>query len=356
MTGSAALVLGLDIGGTSTRALIAGIDGVHVATGRGPGANITSHSPDAALKAISSALGEAVAAVDDPARIQRAVVGTAGDPHLRRPAVAAAFRQMWSDAGLSCKYDIVSDAMVAFVAGTPEPDGTLLIAGTGALATTFRGRRRVLTADGHGWLLGDLGSGFWLGREAVRSTLAALERHELPGPLGRAVLHARLWPDDDATTVHERLTDIVHQEAALTTRDRSEGLVGLVEHLIGAVHDRPPVALAELAPLVSSAAGADPEADRIVAEAAHHLLNAVSAVRASGESTPVVLTGSLLTTDTPVRHLVEPQLAASWPDAPITSAVNGAAGAAWLAAASLVGPDTPQAAELHTRIIASTSG
>ncbi|NEE01385.1 N-acetylglucosamine kinase [Phytoactinopolyspora halotolerans] len=352
MTTADALVLGLDIGGTSTRALVAGLDGERVATGRGPGANITSHAPETAIAAIESALRAALTHVDDPTRIQRAVIGTAGNSNLLQPTVAEALRQTWSAVGLTCSYGIVSDAMVAFIAGTPEPDGTLLLAGTGALATAFRRRQRMRTADGHGWLLGDLGSGFWLGKEAVRSTLAALERHEVPGPLGLAVLHAHLWPDDDPSATRERVADIVHTEAVSTTLDRGDSLVA---RLIVAAHARPPVTLAGLAPLVSSTAGADPEADRILAEAAGHLLDAVATVRATGDANPIVLAGSLLTTDNPVRRLVQPELAARWPDAPITTALDGAAGAAWLAAGALLGPTTLDAAELHTRLLGRQS-
>ncbi|TDE10673.1 hypothetical protein [Jiangella asiatica] len=61
-----------------------------------------------------------------------------------------------------------------------------------------------------------------------------------------------------------------------------------------AVHAKPPVALSALAPLVTAHAGTDPEADRILAEAADHLLAHARAVRAAGDPTPIVLAGSLL--------------------------------------------------------------
>lgn len=64
----------------------------------------------------------------------------------------------------------------------------MLIAGTGATAGSVADQRWTRTADGHGWLLGDDGSGFWLGREAVRSALRTLEAGEPPGRLVGSVL------------------------------------------------------------------------------------------------------------------------------------------------------------------------
>ena len=101
------------------------------------------------------------------------MIGVAGLSALRTPVVAAQFAEVWADAGLTCDPGYRSDLEVAFAAGTPEPDGTVLVAGTGATAGAVTGHRLTRTADGHGWLLGDDGSGFWLGREAVAPPCAA---------------------------------------------------------------------------------------------------------------------------------------------------------------------------------------
>ena len=79
----------------------------------------------------------------------------------------------------------------------------MLIAGTGSAAGLVRDHRLVRTADGHGWLLGDDGSGFWLGREAVRSVLRKLDLGEPIGLLGQAVVRAVL-PDRDEHAIAQR--------------------------------------------------------------------------------------------------------------------------------------------------------
>lgn len=319
---SGPLALGLDIGGTSTRAVVIDGAGRRLGTGRADGANVTSHALPAALAAVSAAVSAALAPVD-PARVGAAVVATAGDHNLTRPEVAEPFAALWRSAGLTCGYRVVADAVAAFVAGTPEPDGTLVLSGTGAITARFADRATTRIVDGHGWLLGDAGSGFWIGREAVRVTLATVDRGEPPGPLGRAVVQALTG-----------LADVVPSRS-------------VTNRVVLAVHARPPVALSALAPLVTANAGIDPDADRILAAAADQLLAAAGAVRSPGDTTPIVLAGSLLTGDTPLAALVRAGLAAGWPSAAVGVALDGAAGAAWLAARSL---DPDGAPRLHAAL------
>lgn len=334
-----ALVLGIDIGATSTRAVIVDTGGRLHGRGRGRGANLTAHTLDDALAEISTAIRAALATVDDAASVRQAVIGSAGQDNFKAPNVARAFDEMWRAAGLECAYEIVGDPEVAFVAGTSQPDGTLILAGTGALAAGFTGRRRMHTVDGHGWLLGDLGSGFWIGREAVRVALTTFDRLERPGPLVRAVLTELVAVAENESPGWERLGD------------DPTGYRDVASSLVMCVHARPPVALAALAPLVTAAFDADPQAAGIVRQAAEHLFTAALTVRTPGADTPIVLAGSLLTSDTPLRGSLQPQLAERWPAAPVTQARDGASGAAWLAAGRLLGFGTPESTRLHAQML-----
>lgn len=330
-TTEAPLALGLDIGGTSTRALVIDGAGRRLGSARADGANLTSHATEKAFDAVSAAVTAALASVA-PASVGAAVIATAGDHNFTRPEIASELTARWKAAGLTCGYTVVADALAAFVAGTPSPDGTLVLSGTGAITARFTDRVLGQIIDGHGWLLGDFGSGFWLGREAVLATLASLDRGVSPGPLGRAVVAALLGRSEAGA-------DVAPSRAV--TND-----------IVLAVHARPPVTLSELAPLVTAHAGADAEADRILAAAAGHLLAAAAEVRAPDEATPIVLAGSLLTGDTPLATLVRAGLASSWPSAPVGVALDGAAGAAWLAARSLSPGDDDAAERLHAALFA----
>jgi N-acetylglucosamine kinase-like BadF-type ATPase len=301
------LVVGLDAGGTSTRALVLDLDGNRLGTGLAGGANPNSHPPEHAAAQITSALRVALEGLDT-GKVQSGVLGIAGMSKLTDPAVAALFEAAWRDAGLGCPVRVVTDCEAAFAAGTAEPDGTVLVAGTGSIAARIRGHRLVRTTGGHGWLLGDEGSAFWLGREAVRVTLRALETSGEVSGIARAVL----------------------RRASATTRSE----------LITAVNAAPPVRLAELAPLVTAAfAAGDALASSIVADAARLLADLAMQAREPDETTPVVLVGSLMSS--PVGACLKEELAAR-AVSEVRVASEGAAGAAWLAAVDVLGPGAPR--------------
>ena len=305
--GSEILALGGDLGGTSTRILVVGPDGHEHGRGVTGGGNPTT-DPGGAAAALGDALRTALAAVD-PARVKASVLGVAGGSALRTPAVATHFGRVWDSAGLTCDPGYVPDLEVAFASGTAEADGAVLVAGTGAAAGSVVDRRLTRTADGHGWLLGDDGSGFWLGREAVRATLRTLDAGTPPGPLVEGVLR-----ELDA--------------------DRP-GSDGQHDRVIQVVNSRPGVQLSALAPLVTAAYRAgDPQALTIVERAAAALVATLALIRDPAAGTPIVLAGSLAGDASPVGAELRALLAARFTGA-VLPARTGVGGAAWLALAAL---------------------
>ncbi|WP_433343176.1 N-acetylglucosamine kinase [Micromonospora sp. CA-111912] len=325
------VVVGLDVGGTSTRAVALTLAGERLGTGRGSGGNPTSHGAERAAGELLTALRGALSGVD-PARVRAGTIGLAGAGRLLAdPAGKAAFDRAWRDAGLRCPCTVHGDALVAYASGTASPDGTVLIAGTGAIAAQVSDLRLDRVADGHGWLLGDAGSGFWLGREAVRRLLADLDSAQTPGTLAAQVL-----------------TELVGSDrVAARPRDTVDTVVQVVTR-------RPPVELARLAPLVVVAAAAgDPVATGLLDEAAGHLAESAGRIRPPGAVDPVVLGGGLLTGDTPLAAAVRVELGRRWPDAPLRAAGDGAAAAAWLAARDL--PEVTDPAALHPLLVPPTT-
>ncbi|GAA4852841.1 N-acetylglucosamine kinase [Saccharopolyspora rosea] len=314
---SAELVLGLDVGGTSSRALVADLAGRALGTGAAAGGNPNSHPVDEAVEQVAAAARAALSGVD-PDAVRAGVLGMAGVSKMSDPTVAVRFERAWARLGLRCPMTVVDDCAVAFAAGTSAPDGTVLIAGTGAIAARIERHRTTATADGYGWLLGDEGSAFWLGREAVRAALRAVAHDEPRGALVSAVL-ARLAP---------------------ATGEPAE----LRRQLITAVNAEPPIRLAALAPLVTSAAAEDdPAAVPIVRRAARLLADTAEDTRVPG---PIVLAGSLVGADNPVGAALRAEFAARG-HTDLRDAGPGAAGAAWLAALDLT--DDPDA--LHARLL-----
>jgi N-acetylglucosamine kinase-like BadF-type ATPase len=170
-------VLGLDAGGTKTVCLLADEAGRIVAEGRGPGANFHS-SGDFELEKV---LREVIDATIGDRRIAPAVVclGIAG---VDREDEARLVHAMVQRAAPASRVVVVNDALIALEAGAGESPGIVVNAGTGSIAY---GRNAVLHAarsGGWGHLIGDEGSGYWIGREALTAVVRAVDGR---GPVTR---------------------------------------------------------------------------------------------------------------------------------------------------------------------------
>lgn len=320
-TSPSGLAVGVDIGGTSSRALTVTQDGTVLGRGAAGGANPNSHPPDVAAQRVAEAIRTSLAG-EPGASVRACVLGMAGESKLSDPAVVEVFTCALREIGLTCAIEVVSDAEVAFASATAAPDGTVVIGGTGSVAARIADRRKTSWYGGWGWLLGDDGSAFWIGREAVRATLRLLQDDTAPGPLAIAVLTEAFGSPD------VRVDD-------LTWRRRA------VSRLITAVNAEAPIRLARYAAMVSTYAATDPMAGRIVAEAAELLVAHAHATRTPGERTPIVLAGSVIGPESPVGLALRARLAH---EAEVLFAPDGAVGAAWLAALTAWGPDTPRPA------------
>ncbi|MEV0680878.1 BadF/BadG/BcrA/BcrD ATPase family protein [Actinosynnema sp. NPDC050436] len=304
-------VVGLDAGGTSTRALVLDLDGTRLGAGVAGGANPNSHPPELAAAHVTQALSAALDGLD-VTKVESGVLGMAGSSKLSDPAVAALFERAWAGAGLRCPMRVITDCEAAFATGSASPDGTVLVAGTGSIAATITDRRLTATTGGYGWLLGDEGSAYWLGREAVRATLRALESGS-PDALTTAVLTLADVPPHPPREAWRQLITRANQDA--------------------------PIALARYAPLVTAHATA-PSARAIVQEAVRILADLALADRPESADTPIVLVGSLVHAH-PLGTLLRAELTART-SAPVRIATESSAGAAWLAAVEVLGDTAPR--------------
>ncbi len=97
-------------------------------------------------------------------------------------ALVIASRGIWTRAecrafvgplrGLAQRVRAVPDAHAAFLGALGDRPGLLILSGTGSIVVGHDGRGRWARGGGLGPLLGDEGSGFWLGREWLRATAA----------------------------------------------------------------------------------------------------------------------------------------------------------------------------------------
>ncbi|XWX05556.1 BadF/BadG/BcrA/BcrD ATPase family protein (plasmid) [Aggregatilineales bacterium SYSU G02658] len=192
-----------------------------------------------------------------------------------------------------------SDEEIALVGANGERRGVLVLAGTGSIAYGVNDAGEALTVGGWGYLLGDKGSGYWLGMQALEAYL----RHE-----------------DGLDTRPTSLVERVRQACGF--RDRFD----VIPWLYQPAPDSSKVA--SLAPLVLEEAQAgDAYARHIVEEAATELaLLAQTIVRRLRIDHPrYAFAGSLLTNPTPLAEALCRRLHLPTPPQPRYSPLIGAA-------------------------------
>ena len=264
------LVLGLDGGGSKTVVALADRDGAVVALRRGPGLDPHGNArwrQDLARLVDDTGTGNG--------RLTRAVLGLSC--HTESAAIsadqAACARRLFT-----VPVDTLNDVHVAFAGALAGKAGVLALAGTGSMAWAGDGHGLHRRCGGWGDLIGDEGSGYWLGREALTETTRALDGRSRETAFAQGMLE-------------------------------SIGIDGgeLIGWIFGLEHRR--AAVAALAVTVDAlAAAGDPTANGLMARAAEHLAEQVEAVwRLVGSPDPLVWShaGGLFSSPRLRRRLVE---------------------------------------------------
>jgi glucosamine kinase len=183
-------VLGLDIGGTSTRARLVA-DSVVLSNATTTSASLIAVGLERASVALDGLLAR-LPGLDSP--LDAVCAGAAGSRTARE--TGDFLRARLAPITRSGDVLVVDDAaLVLPAAGLAE--GIAVICGTGSIATgSWRGREA--RAGGWGYLLGDAGSGYWLVRAAIRALLSRRDSGLPPGDLGARLLAVTGAPDLDA--------------------------------------------------------------------------------------------------------------------------------------------------------------
>ena len=249
----APLVLGLDIGGSSTRARLSQ-GGRTLAEATASGANVTTIDPEVVEERLRDVIGKLGSPL--PAAC---CAGAAGS---EVPAGKRRLEELLAMLFPGSRILVVHDARLVLAAAGLE-SGIALIAGTGSVAYARDTAGAEARFGGWGWLLGDEGGGAWIAREALRELMRRHEAGEPAGTLGGAMLNATHTDDVlDATGRVQRHTE--------------------------------PGQWAVFAGVVFESCGTDPGAARIIDHAAQEL--ALLAERAGAQLSiqgPVVMAGGL---------------------------------------------------------------
>lgn len=178
--------VGIDGGGSSLRVVIVDADLRICAESTGESANPGVAGHDEAAHRIQAAIRGALAAGGLSAESMTAVgIGVAG--------AAAAHSAGWLQTTLQgvlpqAQAVLSSDIEIALVGAHGSRSGVLILAGTGSVAGGISTSGDYLQIGGWGYLIGDEGSGFWIGREALRAVSRADDGRSQPTALTAAIL------------------------------------------------------------------------------------------------------------------------------------------------------------------------
>jgi len=178
------VILGIDGGGTHTRAAIA-VDGKIAGRGESGSIKRLRVGAEAAEANLRAALKEAFA----QAGVKSIEAACCGVASASMPGITEWITAVFDDFGVR-KSEVVGDHIIALDAAFEGGPGVLQIAGTGSNCVGRAPDGSQETAGGWSSVLGDKGSGYWIGLHAIRRALEAHDREE-PEPILKKV--CEIW-------------------------------------------------------------------------------------------------------------------------------------------------------------------
>jgi len=319
------LLLAVDGGQTSTKSILASIDGTVIAAGRG-GPSDHFHIEGGIEKnrlAIHEAIESALAAAGvRPSEIAAIGLGLTGAPPKgdQNPAVKEIVLEALPHLNPN-RIVVEPDYRTNLGGASADKPGVVLIAGGGCIAYGVTGVGREAISGGFGYLIGDEGSAFDIG---VRAIEAACKASDARGPSTALEL---IIQDHFGLSKIREITRVVYR--AGFSREQISLLTPKV---------------------VKAAEDGDREAACILSNCAQEIaLTALGVIRQlyePGETATVFLTGGVFNAGPLVREPFEAALHAAWPEAQLLAPRFPPVAGALILAARAAGRD-PDAAWLQ---------
>ncbi len=290
------LVLGADGGGTKTLGILAAEDGTELSRLQvGPGNPNVAGVEGAAGNLLDLIAGCCERAGSTPTEVHSIVFGLAGvGSQTVRSRLADALRAESAIRGMrELPITLETDSRIALEGAFAGGPGVVMIAGTGSNLIGKLPDGTVRSVGGWGRVLGDEGSGYFIGLEATKAVSRDMDGRE------------------DATVLRK----VLAEATGWNSRDR----------VIAAVY-QDKFDLASLAPLVLKVAGEnDPAALAILRRAASHMvdqLKAMALAMGSQSNIGVVFVGGLIDHDTVYARLLRETIAEIIPSVRVHTALH----------------------------------
>lgn len=268
---------GIDGGGTKTKVVCVALDGTPLETKRFGPFNLNSIGPER-FSALLEEIGSFLTSLGHCVSLAIGSAGISNQDMVQMVADAMEKVQI-------SNWKLVGDQEIALYGALDGAPGIALIAGTGSICFGRADDGSVARSGGWGHLIGDEGSGYALGRDAL-------------------IAVAKAWDGYGCPT---RLTELLASEYAMT------GQREIISYVYGGDKSR----IATLSRLVEQAArDGDPVSIAILRENAQKLslLAAAVAQRLSLGKAQVAMLGGMLENDTLLRRFFLEEMAANHPE------------------------------------------
>ncbi|HET8747539.1 MAG TPA: BadF/BadG/BcrA/BcrD ATPase family protein [Ramlibacter sp.] len=176
-------LIGIDGGGSGTRAAVQRVHGETVGTGTA-GPSALGQGVEQAWDNIQAAVRQAFEGAQLPIPTWKRCALAAGLSGVSHAPWREAF--LAADPGLA-RLEVETDSFTMLMGAHGGQPGVIVIAGTGSIAEALRADGSRATVGGWGFRVDDEGSGGWLGLQAVRHGLAAFDGRANASPLARRV-------------------------------------------------------------------------------------------------------------------------------------------------------------------------
>ncbi|WP_442603598.1 N-acetylglucosamine kinase [Paenibacillus sp. KN14-4R] len=190
-------LLAVDGGGTKCLAMVVDEKGNILGTGRSGSCNYQGVGRAAVKQELILAIREALNgfeviqdSLDQSIEVECAVFALAGlDTNYDREIIYSLVDEALDE--LNMKVDnliIENDGFAALIGATGGKAGVLVIAGTGSIVFGINEQGESARAGGWGHVVGDEGSGYWIGKRAITAILCAEDGRGKPTRLGEWIL------------------------------------------------------------------------------------------------------------------------------------------------------------------------
>lgn len=286
--------IGIDGGGTGTRAVLADTDGRILAVARAGSANRNHHTREQVRAAFQEVLRQVLTSLPASEPVAGIFLGLSGvSTEADKRDIQAILRDI-PEASRAARVTVANDTVAALTGGLSGRPGLALIAGTGSVCLGRNARGEQHLCGGWGALADDTGSAPWVGLRALQAVVRA-EDGRLPPTLLQPVVFDFLGLAEP-----RRLISRVHNHGL----ERAE--------------------LGQLAPLVADACRqGDDAAAQILREAATALseMAAVTSRRLFGDADcEMILVGGLALSGAPFQPMLLGQIGRDSPAITVCSA------------------------------------